>query len=611
MVGGLSSQVENAAGFSQRGHVIDSAASEPTAINSKRSSVCINEVTEPPQVAEDFGVLEVASNGDLVVGESFWTVFCKEVEDIFEAVQGRTVMKFDDNSSSSMSDSSPHTGYYNFLLRSTSATRWKKDNYPLPSQMLFLWQIYTENIDPFIKILHRPTMTKVIQEIRTSYDSLDTSMRTLVLAISFAAIMSLEDDEAKATFNTEKDELMARFRLGTEQALEQADILNHPDTTLIQALVIYLSALQHSGETKLAWFLAGLLVRIAVSMNLHLDGSKLDNISPFEVEMRRRLWWQICLIDSRSEYSQVSTFKMSQYMFDTELPTNNNDVNIDPSMTLPPVNIEGWTDVTPFLLRCEICMLSHRLQAMGPAIANINERYELFMRTQSRLRTTYLSHTDDAHRLQSFVVTSVCFFFSKVKLLLPSQRYDLDGVPTGPEPASIFASQMLLVENTFRLQNEVTWKGYRWQLRERHLPWNALRFVLEHLRTEKDWGAFSDRALRTAKTSLETVSQAARNDPRFQQLLLLLAMAQKRAEESHHRGDGSSSADATFPDNSTAEVEANLSVHLAQHKINGEISYGSSQELLLDTTASDGIEMDWQVWDEIAGDLDFWDMNCL
>jgi hypothetical protein len=122
------------------------------------------------------------------------------VEDIFEAVQGHTVIKFDDSSSSSMSDSSPHTGYYNFLLRSTSATRWKKDNYPLPSQMLFLWQIYTENIDPFIKILHKPTVTKVIQEIRTSYDSLDTSMRTLVLAISFAAIMSLEDEEASFPF---------------------------------------------------------------------------------------------------------------------------------------------------------------------------------------------------------------------------------------------------------------------------------------------------------------------------------------------------------------------------------------------------------------------------
>jgi transcription factor-like protein len=404
---------------------------------------------------------------------------------------------------------------------------------------------------------------------------------------------------------------MAQFRLGTEQALEQADILNHPDITLIQALAIYLSVLQNTGETKLAWFLAGVLVRIAVSMNLHLDGSKLDNISTFEVEMRRRLWWQICLIDSRSEHSQVSTFKMSQHMFDTKLPTNNNDVNLDPSMTHPPVNIEGWTDVTPFLLRCEICMLSHRLQAMGPAIVNVNERHELFMRTESRLRTTYLSHNDDTHRLQSFFVTSVCFFFTKVKLLLPSQRFDSDGVPPGPEPASIFASQMLLVENTFRLQNEAAWKGYRWQLRERHPPWNALRFVLEHLRAEKDWRASSDRALRSVKTSLETVSQAARNDPRYQQLLLLLTMAEKKAEESRHRGDGSSSADAIFPDGPTAEEEANLSVQLAQHRINGEVSYESSQELFLDAVASDGIEMDWQVWDEIAGDLEFWDMNIL
>jgi hypothetical protein len=404
---------------------------------------------------------------------------------------------------------------------------------------------------------------------------------------------------------------MARFRLGTEQALEQADILNHPDITLIQALAIYLSVLQHTGETKVAWFLAGLLVRIAVSMNLHLDGSKLDNLSPFEVEMRRRLWWQICLIDLRSEHLQVSTFKMSQYMFDTELPTNNNDVNLDPSMTQPAVNIEGWTDMTPFLLRCEICMLSQRLQAMGPAIADIDERHKLFMGTESRLGTTYLTHADDTYHVQSFVVTSICFFFIKVKLLLLPQPYNSDIVPTNTESASIFATQVQLIENTFRLQNEAAWKGYRWQLRERQPPWNALRSVLEHLRTEKDWGAFNDRALRSAKTSLETVSRAARNDPRYQQLLLLLTMVQKRAEESHYRGDGSLSTDASFPIGSTAEVETNLSVQLAQHRINGEISYGGSQDLLLVTTASDGIEMDWQVWDEIAGDLEFWDMNSL
>lgn len=117
-----------------------------------------------------------------------------QVEDIFEAVQGHTVMQFDDGSSSSMSDVS-HTGYYNFLLKSTSAAREQKEIYPLPSQILFLWQIYVDNVDPFIKILHVPTITTTVREIRSSYDSLEPSMRALVLAISLAAIISLEDDE--------------------------------------------------------------------------------------------------------------------------------------------------------------------------------------------------------------------------------------------------------------------------------------------------------------------------------------------------------------------------------------------------------------------------------
>ncbi len=119
------------------------------------------------------------------------------MEDIFEAVQGHTVTHFDDDSSSSMSDTPRHTGYYNFLLRSTSAARQNKEIRPLLSQMLFLWHIYVDKVDPFLKILHVPTMTKVVREIRGSYDSLSLSMQALVLAISLAAIMSLDGEEVR------------------------------------------------------------------------------------------------------------------------------------------------------------------------------------------------------------------------------------------------------------------------------------------------------------------------------------------------------------------------------------------------------------------------------
>ncbi|KAH8780824.1 hypothetical protein BGZ57DRAFT_952375 [Hyaloscypha finlandica] len=95
-------------------------------------------------------------------------------------------------------------------------------------------------------------MTKTIREIRSSYESFGSSIQALVLAISLAAIMSLEDEEVKANFNTNREGLIAQYRLGTEQALERADFLNHPNITLLQALTIYLSVLQHTGEKKIA-----------------------------------------------------------------------------------------------------------------------------------------------------------------------------------------------------------------------------------------------------------------------------------------------------------------------------------------------------------------------
>ena len=64
--------------------------------------------------------------------------------------------------------------------------------------MLFLWQIYVENVDPFIKVLHVPTMEKIFRELRGKYHTLGPSMHALVLVISLAAVMSLEDTEVSS-----------------------------------------------------------------------------------------------------------------------------------------------------------------------------------------------------------------------------------------------------------------------------------------------------------------------------------------------------------------------------------------------------------------------------
>lgn len=103
MVGDLGSQVEHAAAVNQNIHPVKSSTSATSATLSETcwpvtldsqsaggdprtmhnevqtASAMANSTSESPELFDEFGELTVASNGDLIVGSRFWTVFCKEV----------------------------------------------------------------------------------------------------------------------------------------------------------------------------------------------------------------------------------------------------------------------------------------------------------------------------------------------------------------------------------------------------------------------------------------------------------------------------------------------------------------------------------------------------
>lgn len=430
-------------------------------------------------------------------------------------------------------------------------------------------------------------------------------------------------------FNTDKNQLVARYRSGTEQALEQADFLNNPDIIVLQALTIYLGVLQHTGETRSAWFLAGVLVRVTVFMKFHRDGSHFTNITPFEIEMRRRLWWQICFIDSRSDDVQVSEYKLSEGMFDTEIPANMDDANLGPAISRPPVVAEKWTDMTVFLIRCEVWKLSRRLQSVTAASYAlpplIDERLELFQQSQARIEDTYLKHLNPNQPLHSFVATIARLFLTKVDLILHTKQHSARA--TEPQPADtsqsdkVFMSSLSIIEYTYALQNEHGWSGWSWQIQSRQPPWHALRVVLDQLCTRR-WGPICERAWSSAKKSFDSLPEPVRGDPRYQQLLVLTSAVQRnRANELHHQTSGVSTNARVDLTSATALT---LSDPLAQIGISGAVSTWTPQEPFLvmpdesnTNTFGDILspEMDWQVWDEIAGELEpsleFWDMGGL
>ena len=429
-------------------------------------------------------------------------------------------------------------------------------------------------------------------------------------------------------FNTGKDQLLARYRLGTEQALEQSDVLNAPDTTLLQALAIYLAVLQYTGEARFAWSLTGVLVRLAASMKIQRDGSNLTNVSPFEAEMRRRLWWQICLIDSRSEDLQVSAYKIGEGMFDSQMPANTEDVILDPGMRTSPILMESWTGMTIFLIRCEVWKLSRRLQSVTAAssiLSDTEERLELFQKCQAKVENTYLKYHNPNEPIHAFVATMTRLFLTKVRLTLYIKQQSAKITQLARNDSSqndkVFMSSLLIIEYTYALQNEPSWSDWRWQIQGGQPPWHALNAVLTQLCT-RSWDLTCDRAWSSAMDTFNSLSEAVHRGTRYLQLSALVSAVQrKRAEELRHRtSTASTNTGVDLPSLMTlnssapcAEVDTSKtnSTWMPQDAFLGMVDDTDDNALGNDLD----LAMEWRAWEEVDGDIqpsfDSWDMGGL
>ena len=85
--------------------------------------------------------------------------------------------------------------HQSFVFGYRSADVDLKPLHPLPSQIPFIWQVYMENVDPILKIIHVPTMSKIIKELRHNLDGLTPSTEALMFSIYYASITSLDDEE--------------------------------------------------------------------------------------------------------------------------------------------------------------------------------------------------------------------------------------------------------------------------------------------------------------------------------------------------------------------------------------------------------------------------------
>ncbi|EPS39697.1 hypothetical protein H072_6534 [Dactylellina haptotyla CBS 200.50] len=619
MVSELGSQVENA--------VTDKGSSGPesqeeisSTIESSTSSKGASSENVESASSQEFGEMVIQRNGELVVGDRFWTVFCGEVEHIFEAVRHPEPYDFEMHSPSESSGPVPpersHSNYFNFLARQANAAAQYDLMHPSPHQMLFLWQTFVDDIDPLFKIVHVPSMTRLIRDLRGKYHSLGLGTEALIYAISFAAISILTEEDIALNFVAAKEQLTARYRQGTEQALEKAQILTTKDLSTLQALAIYVNVLENNDEYDAAWSLTGILVRVTIRLKLHRDGSKIPDLEPFETEMRRRIWWQICLIDSRVGSNGAPGLLISENVFNTRLPSNIDDADFNPKSASLPSYGDRKTDVTFFLIRCEIWRLSRQLTPILSKTQSseipLEQIARLFESAKTRIQKTYLDHLNIELPLDSFMITMAKLFFTRMHLCI------LEGMSStssnGPSSTNINSERILLhsitiVDCTYSLQNESSWSPWRWAIKAKAPPYIVLGTIFRLLLTQK-WDSTCEKAWDVAAKYSDTIQK---ETPQYQQLMQLKALVEKRRSKrcssSNFSTDGQSGHELSGitpePQLALSQATVNLTITSTQNSSWGLNDDLSDLNLLTDVEMS----MDWlstpvEPWD--FGDiLDF------
>lgn len=71
-----------------------------------------------------------------------------------------------------------------------------REFHPLPSQIPFLLDVYAENVNSIGRIIHIPTVAKMVRNLRGSnISSLTPANEALMFSIYYAAVTSMEEDE--------------------------------------------------------------------------------------------------------------------------------------------------------------------------------------------------------------------------------------------------------------------------------------------------------------------------------------------------------------------------------------------------------------------------------
>ena len=282
----------------------------------------------------------------------------------------------------------------------------------------------------------------------------------------------------------------------------------------------------------------GVAVRIAERMGIHSEAAS-AKYPPFEIEMRRRLWWALSLFDTRigmlADYKNLGLAPT----WDCKPPLNVNDSELWPDMKeLPTVAdqqkpSEAVFAVVRAVLGDAIRYADFHLDFSGAAYKGFAKKMELSTLEQT-VEDRYLKRCDSENPLHLITTWTARAFLARCRLM---EYYSLHGSaclqPTESQRDASMGYALSYLESDTKMAASPRLRGYDWLLRM-YFPLPGYIHVIYDLRT-RPLSKHADRAWEVMGANCDGRMRLLddMNNPRFKSLAALILLAWEACVASH------------------------------------------------------------------------------
>jgi hypothetical protein len=243
--------------------------------------------------------------------------------------------------------------------------------------------------------------------------------------------------------------------------------------------------------------MTGLVIRMAQALGLHRDGANFEKLTPYEIEMRRRVWLSLCMLDVRASEDQGMEYTIALGSFDTKLPLNINDEDIEPNTAQMPTEREGITDMTFPLVSAEIMETSKQMMTKGAkdGLLSIEEQSRLLNEMYQSLDRRYLQYSVESGNIAYWVIVTVTrlvmakmtlFVYLPLLFSSPNENFS-DKIR-----AKLLVAAIEVAEYNHALNAEHAARHWRW-IYQTYTHWHSIVYILIEI-SRRPWSPIVERA---------------------------------------------------------------------------------------------------------------------